>query len=156
MAASRGRLALPVCTGSRKTRTKTVAIAGQAVDAGQEGHALCGTPHQVHEHRDQTQVATCADHPASHSATDGHRHGHPEPPDDCLDVQLVGLDVTQLDLPAQDVMLMELLARSARSVRQAAMVRSSSPKAATIACSGQPWQSKVSTMSTNSVGFLRR
>ena len=39
--------------------------------------------------------------------------------------------------------------RPARSC-QAATVRSSRPKAATIACGGQPWQSRVSTMVTKS------
>jgi hypothetical protein len=64
--------------------------------------------------------------------------------------------VIQLDLSGQDAMLMEEPAVPAPRSRQAAMVRSSIPKAATIACSGQPWQSKFSTTITNPTGFLRR
>src|SRR4051812_44765842 len=85
-------------------------VARQAVDADQECQALCGTPHHLHDRGDQALVAACADHPAQpEPRRDGHRHGHPEPPGDRLDVQLIGLDVPQLDLPAQDVMLMEVL-----------------------------------------------
>src|SRR4028118_409934 len=50
--------------------------------------------------RDQGPVPALADPPAQpESRGDGHRHGHPEPPADRLDVQLVGLDMAQPDPP---------------------------------------------------------
>ena len=65
----------------------------------------------------RVEVATLADHPAQpEPRRDGHRHGHPEPPGDRLDVQLVGLDVPQLDLPSEDPMVVELAGVSAGPV----------------------------------------
>src|SRR5947209_2148548 len=43
----------------------------------------------------------------------GHRHGHPEPPGDRLDVEFVGLDMPRLDLPSKHPMLVELARVSA-------------------------------------------
>ena len=55
------------------------------------------------------EVAACTDDAAQpESRRDGHRHGHPEPPGDRLDVQLVGLDMAQFDLPLKDPMVVEL------------------------------------------------
>ncbi len=83
------------------------------------------------------------------------RHGHPEPTSDHLDVEFVGLNVPQFDLPLKDPMVVELLSVLARS-RQSETVRSSRPKSATIAWSGHPWQNRVITRVTRSADFLSR
>ena len=47
------------------------------------------------------------------SRRDGHRHGHPEPAGDRLDVQFVGLDMAQLDLTSKHPMFMAPLTMAA-------------------------------------------
>src|SRR5512135_1171520 len=92
-------------------------VAGQPIDTDQEGQVAGGPTDHPHDGQDQGQVTVEADHPAQpEPRRDGHRQSHPEPPGHHLDVQLIGLDVTQLDLTAQDVMLVEALPVPARSI----------------------------------------
>ena len=143
--------------GIAKDPTEGRDVARQAIDADQKAQALRGPADHAHDGQDQAEIATLADHATQPEPRRyGHRHGHPEPPADRLDVEFVGLDMAQLDLPSEDLMVMDLPGMAAGPIAPIGDVRSSRPKAATIACSGQPWQSKVSTMITNSVGFLRR
>jgi hypothetical protein len=84
-------------------------IAGQAIDANQKTQAVSGAADHPYHGHDQAQIAVGADHPTQpEPRRDGHGHGHPEPPGDRLDVELVGLDVSQFAPPAEDVMLMEV------------------------------------------------
>jgi hypothetical protein len=62
----------------------------------------------------------------------------------------------QVHLPLRHDVLMHLLAVPAARVTQAATVRASRPKAATIAWMGQPWHSKVRTMVTTSAAVCTR
>src|SRR5512135_2923343 len=92
-------------------------VAGQPLDADQQGQAPGGPADHPHDGRDQGQVAAGAEHPAQPEPRRGrHRHRHPEPPGDRLDEPLVGRDVAQRDRTAQDVVLMELLTVPARPV----------------------------------------
>src|SRR3954470_23208138 len=83
----------------------------------QEIRALCGVADHPHDGHDQGQVAAGTDDPAEpEPRRGGHRHRHPGPPGDRLDVEFVGLDVPQLDLTLKDPMLVELVGVSAGAV----------------------------------------
>ena len=59
---------------------------------------------------------------------------HPDPPADHLDPQFVGLHVLEIDLPPLHELRVDLLALPTRLLLpEAATVRSSNPKAATMA-----------------------
>ena len=72
-------------------------------------------PNHPYDRRDQVEVAARADHPAEPEPR-RHGHRHPEPPAHRLDVQLVGLDVPQVNLPAQDQLLVKALTMTARPI----------------------------------------
>jgi hypothetical protein len=64
--------------------------------------------------------------------------------------------VLQIHLPLLDQVLVHLLGLLPPRASQAPTVRSSSPKAATIAWVGQPWQTNVSTTVTRSAALRSR
>ncbi len=114
-------------------------VARQAIDTDEETQAPRGSADHGDDGHDQGEIATLADHttqpePRRH----GHRHGHPEPAGDRLDVEFVGLDMAQLDLTSKDPMLMELLSMAAGPITPIGDGSFVEAEGGTMAWTGQP------------------
>jgi hypothetical protein len=99
-------------------------VAGQAIDAHQQGQATGTAANHAHHSGDQRPVAAVADgaaqpQPGGH----GQSHRHPQLAAEHLDPQLVGSDEPEVDATLLDVQLVEALAVLAFAVGLAASSR---------------------------------
>jgi hypothetical protein len=87
---------------------------------------------------------------------DHHRQGHPHDAALGLDAYLIGLDLTQVSRVLHQMLLDRLWPWRPARTHHAVTVSSSHPKATTMACSGHPWASRVTTRLTVSAEVRRR
>ena len=85
---------------------------------------------------------------------DHHGQCHPHDAALFLDAELIGLHLSQIAWLLDKILMQS--GPDGRSSHQAATVRSSNPNAATIACTGHPWASKVTTITTVSAEVRSR
>ena len=114
------------------------------------------TAHPLYEPANQGHVTRLTDLTGEPQAgMDHHRQGHPHNAALCLHADLVGLHLSQVR-GLLDQILLDGLTLLAGRAHQSATVRSSKPKAATIACTGQPYASNVTTVRPTSAEVRNR
>ena len=128
----------------------------QAIGTDQQGATCRTAPHPLDQPPDQGHITLLADRTAQPQARrDHHSQRHPHDAALFLDTEFIGLHLSQVPWLFDQVLVHGLSCRPERA-HQSAMVRSSNPKAATIACTGQPWASKVTTITTVSAEVRSR
>ena len=128
----------------------------QAVGTNQQGTPCRTAPHPLAQTPDEGHVPLLADLAAQPQACpDHHGQGHPHDAALFLHANLIGLHLPEIAGLSTMYSWTACPWRPERA-HQSATVRSSNPNAATIACTGHPWASKVTTSTTVSAEVRNR